>query len=72
MEPLRFKDKIRVSGVLQLIPIDESRCRRIREIRVQIRIFGIGAILESMAAEQANRTSEKFTQVVARWKTMNT
>ena len=71
IEPSLFKDKIRVSGVLRLNPIDEGRCKRIREMSIHIRIFGVGHILEGMAAEQAKRTSDKFSRVVAKWKSEN-
>ena len=68
IEPAKFKDKIRVSGVLRLIPVDEDRCRRIRKMRIHIGIFGIGPILEGMAAEQAKKTSAKFSEMAAKWK----
>ncbi|NVL90188.1 MAG: hypothetical protein HWN69_04220 [Desulfobacterales bacterium] len=71
IEPSLFKDKIRVSGMLRLIPIDECRCKRIREMSIRILIFGIGRILEGIAAEQAKKTSGKFSQVVDRWKSEN-
>jgi hypothetical protein len=71
IEPPLFKDKIRVSGVLRLIPVDEGRCMRIREMSIRIRVFGIGPILEGMAAEQAKKTSGKFSHLVAKWKSEN-
>ena len=71
IEPPLFKDKIRVSGVLRLIPVDEGRCKRIREMSISIRIFGIGPILEGMASQQAKKTSGKFSHLAARWKSEN-
>jgi hypothetical protein len=71
IKPSSFKDKVQVSGELRLIPIDEERCKLIREASVHIRIFGVGHILEGMAAEQARKTSEKFSHVVAKWKSEN-
>lgn len=68
IEPPLVKDKIRVSGTLGLIPIDEGRCKRIREMSIHIDLFGVGPILERMVAEQAKKTSGKFSQVVAIWK----
>jgi hypothetical protein len=68
IKPSSLKNKIRVSGVLRLFPVDEDRCKRIREMSIHIRIFGVGPILEGMAAEQAKKTSEKFTRAVAKWK----
>ena len=68
IEPARFRDKIRVSGTLRLHPLDEEWCRRVRDMRIHIRIFGIGPILEGMAAEQAKKTGQRFSQMVAKWK----
>lgn len=68
IEPVRFRDKVWVSGTLRLIPVDGYRCKRVRNVRVKIGIFGIGPILEGMAAEQAKKTGKKFSRVVARWK----
>lgn len=68
IEPARFRDRIRVSGALRLYPLDEERCKRIREMLIHIRIFSIGPILEGMAAEQAKKTGRKFSQMVAKWK----
>ena len=72
IEPPSFRDKVQVSGVLLLIPIDEGRCKRIRKMSVHIRIFGLRYILEGIVAEQAKKTSEKFSQVVAKWGSKNT
>ena len=58
IEPSLFIDKIRVSGVLRLIPIDEIRCRRIREMSIHIGIFGVGPILEGMVAEQEKKQAK--------------
>jgi len=68
IEPPLFKDNFRGHGRLQLIPIDEGRCNRIREISLHIDLFAVGPILEGMAAEQAKKTSGKFSRVVAEWK----
>lgn len=72
IEPSSFSNKIQVSGKLQLIPIDEDQCRLIREGSVHIKIFGVGHLLEGMAVEQAKNISEKFSRVVAKWKSENT
>jgi len=72
IEPSSFRNKIQISGKLRLIPIDDARCKLIREASVHIRIFGVGYILEAMAAEQAKKTSRKFSQVVTKWKSENT
>ena len=68
IEPPLLKNKIRVSGTLRLIPIDEDRCKRIRDMSIRITLFGIGSILEGRVAEQARKTSEKFCRMVAKWK----
>ncbi len=72
IEPSSFRNKIQVSGKLQLIPIDDARCKRIREMSIAIRMFGVGHILEGMVAVQAKKTSEKFSRVVTKWESENT
>ncbi len=71
IEPSLFSNKIQVSGKLRLIPIDEGRCRLIREGSVHIKIFGVGHLLEGMVAEQAKNISKKFSLVVAKWSSKN-
>jgi len=68
IEPRLFKKKVRVSGTVRLIPIDDGRCKRIREMSIHIDIFGVGPILEGIVAEHAKKTSGKFSRVVAKWK----
>ena len=71
IEPSSFRDKIKVSGKLQLIPLDGTRCTLIREGSVHIKIFGVGRLLESLAAEQVGNISKKFSDVVTKWKAKN-
>lgn len=71
IEPSFFKNKIKVSGKLQLIPIDDARCTLIREGIVHIKLFGLGHLLEGIAAEQVGEISKKFSQVVAKWVAKN-
>jgi hypothetical protein len=71
IEPVSFRDKIQVSGKLQLIPIDDARCKLIREGSVHIKIFGVGLLLEGMAAKQVENISKKFARVVAKWGSKN-
>ncbi len=68
LEPPLLKDRLRGRGRLRLIPIDEGRCKRIREMTLHIDLFAVGPILEGMAAERAKKTSGKFSRVVAKWK----
>ena len=68
IEPPLFKDNFKGLGRLQLVPISENRCNRIREISLNIDLFAVGPVLEAMAAEQAKKTSRKFSRVVTRWK----
>ncbi len=69
IEPPLFREKFRGSGTLRLIPIDDGRCTRIRNLSIHIDLFAVGPILEKMVAEQAKKTSGKFSSVVAQWKT---
>lgn len=68
IRPPVLTKKFHASGVLRLAPIDESRCLRIMEGRIHIRLFGLGGLLERMIAEQVKSTSDQFSDLVAKWK----
>ena len=68
IEPALLKNKLKGRGRLRLIPIDENRCKQIREMSLHIDLFAVGSVLEGVVAEQMKKTSGKFTCAVAAWK----
>ena len=68
IEPSSLKDKVRISGVLRLAPIDDNLCLRIMEGTVNVRVFGLGGLLERIMAQHTQTTGDMFSQVVAKWK----
>ena len=44
-------EKVRNEGTLRLEPLGDSRVRRIAEITVEAKVFGIGGMIESTLAE---------------------
>jgi len=52
MIPSTAADKLRNEGTLRLERIDENRVRRIADLVMEAKIFGIGGLLESSAEKQ--------------------
>jgi hypothetical protein len=49
MTPSTLADKIRQEGTLRIEPLGENKVRRIAEIVIEAKIFGIGSLMESTA-----------------------
>ena len=56
--PTLKPDKVTNTGTVTVTPLGDNRCKRIDEMRIEAKIFGIGGLIES--------TSEK--QVTSAWK----
>lgn len=65
------KKKFQTSGILQLFPIDRSRCFLILEGSVHIGRFGVGRLLERKVVKRLKRESDQFSRMIARWKSVN-
>ncbi|MEZ4288032.1 MAG: DUF2505 family protein [Polyangiales bacterium] len=45
--PTTLSDRIRTRGSVVAVPIDDSTCKRIVEIEIEVRVLGLGRIAES-------------------------
>jgi hypothetical protein len=52
MTPSTLADKLFTSGVVKAERISDDRTRRIAEMNVEAKIFGLGGIMESSAEKQ--------------------
>jgi len=50
--PSTLADKMRTEGVVRLEPIGDSKVRRIAEIEIEVKVFGVGGLMESSAEKQ--------------------
>lgn len=52
MTPSTLADKIRNEGTLKVEPAGEGRCRRVVELVIEAKIFGVGGMIESSSEKQ--------------------
>lgn len=50
--PSTLADKLRTEGTVRIEPIGDNKVRRIAEIFVEAKIFGVGGLIESSAEKQ--------------------
>jgi hypothetical protein len=52
LTPSTLADKLRTEGTVRIEPIGDDKVRRIAEIEVEAKIFGVGGLIESTAEKQ--------------------
>lgn len=52
LTPSTLADKLRTEGTVRIEPIGDDKVRRIAEIEVEAKIFGVGGLMESSAEKQ--------------------
>lgn len=57
--PSALGGKLTVQGEVMCEPITETRCRRIFNVRVQARIFGLGGMLENRIVSDMQRSYDR-------------
>jgi Protein of unknown function (DUF2505) len=50
--PSTLAEKLRTEGTVRIEPIGDSKVRRVAEIEVEAKIFGVGGLMESSAEKQ--------------------
>lgn len=66
MEPSVLADRIRVEGVLRVEPIDDARCRRVLEGVVEVKLLGLGALVERAVVAATVDAYARSAALVAR------
>jgi hypothetical protein len=67
MIPSSMADKIHNSGVLRVEPLGEGKCRRISEISMEAKVFGLGGVIESTGERDLRDGWEKSAVFMNRW-----
>lgn len=52
MTPSTMADKLRQEGTMRIEPIGDSKVRRIAELTMEAKVFGIGGLIESTTEKQ--------------------
>jgi len=67
MIPGTMPDKLRNEGTLRIEPIGESKVRRVADLIVEAKIFGIGGLIESSAEKQLRDGWDKSARFMNEW-----
>ncbi len=67
MTPNRLQGKLINRGVVTAEPISSDKCRRIAEIELEAKIFGVGGVIESSSEKQLRDGWNKSAEFLNRW-----
>lgn len=67
MIPSTLADKLRNEGTMRVEPVGDSKVRRIAEITIEAKIFGVGGLLESTSEKQLREGWDRSAQFMNDW-----
>jgi hypothetical protein len=67
MTPSSMGDKLRNEGVVRVEPAGAGKVRRVAEITIEAKVFGIGGMIESSSEKQLRAGWDKSADVMNRW-----
>ncbi len=67
MTPSTMPDKLHTSGTVRVEPIGDDKVRRIAEMVVEAKIFGVGGLIESSAEKQLRDGWDKSATFMNKW-----
>jgi hypothetical protein len=67
MVPNTMPDKLKTDGVVRVEPAGEGKCRRVDEVNIEAKIFGIGGLIESSAEKEIKAAWDKEAAFMNRW-----
>ncbi|MSP24185.1 MAG: DUF2505 domain-containing protein [Myxococcales bacterium] len=67
MKPSTLADKLRTEGTVRCEPLGEGKCRRIAEIEIEVKIFGLGGMMESFTENEMKAGWDASAAFMNRW-----
>jgi len=67
MTPSTLAGKLRNEGTTRVEPIDDGKCRRVAEIIVEAKVFGLGGLLESTSETEFNKGWNYSAKFMNEW-----
>lgn len=67
MTPSTLADKMRNEGTMRIEPIGENRVRRIADIDIEAKIFGVGGLIESSAEKELRNGWDHSAVFMNKW-----
>lgn len=67
MTPAKLADKLRNEGTVKCEKISDDKCRRVAEIDIEAKVFGVGGLIESSSEKQMADGWNKSAAYMNRW-----
>jgi len=67
LTPSTLADKLRTEGTVRIEPVGDTKVRRIAEMTVEAKIFGLGGLMESSAEKQLRDGWDKSAVFMNKW-----
>ena len=67
LTPSAMADKLRNEGVLKISAIGDAKVRRVAEITLEAKVFGIGGLIESSSEKQLREGWDKSAVFMNNW-----
>jgi hypothetical protein len=67
MNPSTMADKIRNEGTMRIEKVGEGKVRRIADINIEAKVFGVGGLIESSAEKQLREGWDQSAVFMNRW-----
>lgn len=64
-------DKIKIAGKLWVEPAGEGRCKRMFEMDVTVKVFGIGSMVEKQIVEETRQSYDKSAEITKQYLATN-
>jgi hypothetical protein len=67
LKPNTLTDKLRTEGWVRVEPISDTKCRRVAEMELEAKIFGVGGIFESFTEGEMKNGWDKSAVYMNQW-----
>ncbi|EYF07564.1 DUF2505 domain-containing protein [Chondromyces apiculatus] len=67
MTPSTMADKLRQEGTMRIEPVGDKKVRRVTEMTIEAKVFGVGGLIESTVEKQLREGWDHSAQFMNRW-----
>lgn len=67
MTPSTLADKLRQEGTLRVEPVGEHSVRRVAELIIEAKVFGVGGLIESTGEKQLRQGWDESARFLNKW-----
>lgn len=67
IEPSSLAGKLTIAGTIRTEPLGDNQCKRIVELQVNAKVFGIGGLIEGKVISEVKASYDKAAAFTNRW-----